>query len=99
MAAAVKFGPHFPPSRALLSIIRRQGPIQLDHLFGMAQEQLGSGAFRSKTHFKDCMKGLKSRKEIWTYRIDKTGRGSAARDVLAVNANADNRRWKGACGT
>jgi hypothetical protein len=59
----------------------------------MAQEQLGSGTFRSKTHFKDCMKNLRSRKEIWTYRIDKTGRGSAARDVLAVNANVDNRRW------
>ena len=109
--------PWWPPSRGLLSLIRREGPIRLDQvplprparppksppltragcwqLYGRATEQLAPGTFRSKTHYKECLKGLRQQQKVWTYRDAKVGRGAKSRDILAVNANVDNRRWAG----
>lgn len=86
--------PSFPPARSLLSLIRRQGPIRLDQLYGRASDQLAPGTFRSKQHYKECLGLLKRTNKVWTFRESRTGRGSLARDVIAVDAKADNRRWK-----
>ena len=64
-------------------------------LYGRATEQLAPGTFRSKTHYKECLKGLRQQQKVWTYRDAKVGRGAKSRDILAVNANVDNRRWVG----
>ena len=64
-------------------------------LYGRATEQLAPGTFRSKTHYKECLKGLRQQQKVWTYRDAKVGRGAKSRDILAVNANVDNRRWAG----
>jgi hypothetical protein len=56
--------PQWPPSRALLSLIRQRGPFQLNQLYDAAVESLAPGTFRSKTHYKECVKGLKKRKAV-----------------------------------
>ena len=85
--------PAWPPARGLLSLIRRQGPVRLDQLYGQATEQLAPGTFRSKQHYKECLGLLKRTKKVWTFRDSKTGRGALARDIIAVDAKVDDRRW------
>ena len=77
--AAAKAGPHWPPSRALLSLIRREGPLRIDQLYRVAQAKLAADTFRSKTHYKACLKALKAQNRVRTFRIDKVGRGSQVR--------------------
>ena len=36
---------------------------------------------------------LKRSKRVNTFRESKTGRGALARDIIAVDAQADDRRW------
>ena len=45
-----KFGPHWPPSRALLSLIRREGPLRLDQLYAVANDKLGAVRFAIRFH-------------------------------------------------
>ncbi len=85
--------PAWPPARGLLSLIRRQGPIRLDQLYERASEQLAPGTFRSKRHYKECLGLLKRSKRVNTFRESKTGRGALARDIIAVDAQADEQRW------
>ena len=58
--------PVFPPSRALLGLIQRKGPFTLTELYAKASVLLPPGTFRSKTHYKDCLKGLRRRKQVGT---------------------------------
>ena len=85
--------PAWPPSRGLLSLIRRQGPIRLDQLYERASEHLAPGTFRSKSHYKECLALLKRSRKVNTFRESKEGRGAQARDKIAVEAKMDDRRW------
>ena len=87
--------PAWPPSRGLLSLIRRQGPIRLDQLYERASEHLAPGTFRSKSHYKECLALLRRSRKVNTFRKSKEGRGAQARDKIAVEAKGAeaDRRW------
>ena len=85
--------PTWPPSRSLLSLIPRQGPIRLDQLYTQATTELAPETFRSKMHYKQCLGQLRRTNKVWTYRETKIGKGALARDILAVKAQPDEERW------
>ena len=91
--AARQVLPTWPPTRSLLTLIRQQGPIRLDQLYAQATQELAPATFRSKMHYKKCLRLLQRTNKVWTYREAKTGKGALARDILAVKAQLDEARW------
>jgi len=85
--AALVVGPRLPPTRALLFALQRQNkPTAANAVFALASAGCEGGTFRSRTHFKNCLRELRRQKLAWVTQTEQPARTGGAR-VMAVSAH------------